>query len=262
MTTADSARAVHSIVFVLADPRALAGNPESAATTLQRLDHLVRQALTNSRAGAEHVTAHEFGILVSFLNSGAALTFVRVLQHLAGGAEGVPTRIGVHMGSLGTDEPQIENRPQLRLARQIAALARTGQALASPLFHNFVTQFDHRCKSMLQALPPIVDSQGRSVAVYEIRFDGMPALRMPTAAGGNVEPVADPLALPADDGRRQEFLKLVERALAEEIGPLANLVVRQAADSARSRAAFYRIIGDTLPDTVPRADFFKALDRL
>lgn len=261
MTSADHARTVHSIVFALADPKALGADAGAASTALQKLDRLVRQALTNSRAGAEHVTPNEFGILISFLNSGAALTFVRVLQHLATSPDGLPVRIGVHMGSLGADAPQVEQRPQLRLARQIASLARAGQALASPLFHNFVTQFDHRCKSMLQPLPPVIDGQGRTVTVYEIQFDGLPALRVPTAADGNIEPVADPIALPADDGRRQEFLRLVERALAEEIGPLANLVVRQAADATRTRAAFYRLIGDTLPDTVPRAEFFKTLDR-
>ena len=261
-SAAESARPVHSIVFTLADPDALGVDQETASAALERLDHLVRQALTNSRAGAEHLIGNEFGILVSFLNSGAALTFVRVLQQLAGGEGGLPIRIGVHMGSLGADQQQIEQRPQLRLARQIAALARTGQALASPLFHNFVTQFDHRCKSMLQAIPPVVDTQGRNMVVYEINFAGLPALRLPNARNAGAEPVADPVALPAADGRRQEFLQLVERTLAEEIGPLAQFIVRQAADTAHTRAAFYRIVGETLPDTVQRAEFFKALDRL
>ena len=261
-SAAESARAVHSIVFALADPSVLGVDPASVSATLKRLDHLVRQALTNSRAGAEHLVTNEFGILISFLNSGAALAFVRVLQHLAASEGGLPIRIGVHMGSLGTDDQQIEQRPQLRLARQIAALARAGQALASPLFHNFVTQFDHRCKSMLQAMPPVVDTQGRSMVVYEINFAGLPALRLPNARNAGAEPVADPVALPAADGRRQEFLQLVERTLAEEIGPLAQFIVRQAADTAHTRAAFYRIVGETLPDTVQRAEFFKALDRL
>ena len=105
-SAAESARAVHSIVFALADPSVLGVDPASVSATLKRLDHLVRQALTNSRAGAEHLVTNEFGILISFLNSGAALAFVRVLQHLAASEGGLPIRIGVHMGSLGTDDQQ------------------------------------------------------------------------------------------------------------------------------------------------------------
>lgn len=261
MTQTERTRAVHTLIVVLADPAALGVDSTSATGALERLRALVHRAIASSRTNAEHLVNNEFGMIASFLNSGAGLTFVRVLQHQAKAEFNLPIRVGVHLGSLGGEDDHLDQRAPVRLARQIAALAHAGQCLASPLFHNFVTQFDHRCKSMLKAIPPVIDSQGRSVQVFEISFADLPALRFPTA----VEAAAasnDPIAMPSDSTARLEFLDRVERVLADEIGPLANLIVRQAAEAAHTRAAFYRHIADTLPETVQRETFFKALDQL
>jgi hypothetical protein len=252
-------RAVHSIVCALPDASALRGSAASGTVVMQRLAALAAQALAQGRASAENVVEIDFGIAASFLNSGAALSFVRVLQHLAGGADGLPVRIGVHMGSLEAGDPQLGSRAPLRLARQVALLARPGQACASAMFHNFVTQFDHRCKSCLHAAPPLVSAQGHGVQVYEIRFDELPPLA--ETSERRSARATDPLALPVDAEARQSFLGRAETLLAEEIGPLARLIIRQAAETTHTRAAFYRTVGESLPPEIDRAAFFRALDR-
>lgn len=261
MPNGTGARAIHSIVFALLDPAALDSDGESVAAASQRLGRLVGQALTNGRSSAEHVLDIDFGTAIAFINSGTALDFVRVLQRLAAGTAGMPIRIGVHVGSLDDSDAHLEGRAVLRQARQIARFAPTGGALASPLFYKFVTQFDHRCKQLLSPAEPVTDAQGRELRAFAIRFDDTaePAGQFAT---DDAPRAADPMALPADAEQRLAFLRRSERLLAEEIGPLASLIVRQAAETARTRAGFYRLIGETLPEGTARAEFFRALDRL
>ena len=166
------------------------------------------------------------------------------------------------MGSLDGSDERPEQRGPVRLARQFALFAPAGKAYASPLFHNFVTQFDHRCKTMLHLLPPVVDSQGRSVQLYEIRYEGMPALDAKIDATSSVAPLVDPIALEAGSAERIAFLGKVERLLAEEIGPLAGRIVRKAAETAKTRASFFQLLAETLPEATERAEFFRAIDRL
>lgn len=256
-----SKRAVHSIVCVLPEPLA----PGRAASVIQQqlaqLGRLIAKALTQSRSSAEQVVDIEIGSAVAFLNSGAALNFVRVLQHFAG-QDGLPIRIGVHMGLLGSTDGQPDSRGPLRLARQIAMRASAGEAYASGLFHTFVTQFDHRCKSVLRPLSPYVDAQAREVTLYAMDFEQMPPLDLGDGEAAGALAANDLIALPTEPEQRRDFLQQVERLLAEEIGPMAGILVRQAAETEKTRAAFFRQITRKLPEDAARSKLFSALGRL
>lgn len=253
---------VHSIVC------ACFGNSVGTPAALEDLQGRVLLAVEQSGAAAERVVDLEIAFAAIFLNSMAAIECARHLYAQVSAT--VPLKIGIHLGPLDVADPQIGQRAPLRLARQIAVMAPAGRALVSPLFHHFVNQFGHSCKRMIHPSAPVLDAQGRSIPVFEAHFDKLPrdperptvltaaTIPAPTANGPMSLP-GEGGFLPADPARREAFLARAERVLADEIGPLAKLIVRKAETGARSRTAFYQQLVEAVPDAGRRVALLKIL---
>ena len=156
-----------------------------------------------------------------------------------------PVRGGIHVATLsmgGSDaEPSLSTRT-VENATRIAACAKPGQILASREFHTVVTRILKIDASHFRALPPEPRPAGVPAELYEI---------LPT--GGNVG---------GKTALSPEYMTLIERALAEEIGPLAGFLVKQARDASFDRNDLAARLSESIPPGPRRAAFLARVARL
>lgn len=187
----------------------------------------------------DQVLALADGVLAYFEHADRMLSFAHGFGGLATHA-GHPlqgARAGVHVAVLtnasNAQEPGLSTRT-VDLAARLAAAARPGQVLASREFHTLITRilkFDGAHFKLLT-----LDTSGAPVSqVFEILAAG-------SAAQG---------ALAITDA----YLGSIEQALAQEIGPMARILVRQAREACFDRADLARRLARLVPDPARRAAF-------
>lgn len=250
-------RAVFSIVCVAMAEDA---RPDSGAALRSREDlrSRIAAALREGGVTADNVAYVDGDAAVAcFHNSSAALDFARALAGLPADDNGGPCRASVHMGAVnvhGSSDAELAHRPAVRAGLQLMRAAPPGHALASQLFYNIVSQFDHRCKDLL--VPVGSRSERTGAQVFEIRAGSARAAeprarRAPRAQDGAL--------LPTDPVKRQACLAQAERTLAEEIGPMARIVVQRAAENVPTKIAFWQRVVAAVPDPGRREALMRKL---
>jgi hypothetical protein len=187
----------------------------------------------------DQVLALADGVMAYFEHADRMLSFAHGFGGLATHA-GHPlqgTRAGVHVAVLtnasNAQEPGLSTRTVAQSAR-LAAAARPGQVLASREFHTLITRilrFDNAHFKLLT-----LDTSGAPIGqVFEILPAG-------AAAQGAIA-ITD------------VYLTAIEQALAQEIGPMARILVRQAREASFDRADLARRLAKHVSDPARRAAF-------
>lgn len=194
------------------------------------------------------------GVLLSFSHPNQTLAYVRGLLTLLRSQiwELPPLRIGVHVAAMtrdtSTNEPTISGS-SIDGAMRVAILAEPNQALTTAQFQTVLVHLLKVGSGVLSPLGRRTTPSGKSLEVFEIVShqvmlpDTMPA---PTAAAHKAEAPADLSA---------EILSQVEHALAEHIGPIARVLVKQASSHLPDQNRFLVRLADAIPEPDKRREF-------
>ena len=150
----------------------------------------------------------------------------------------------------------------VNVAQRIMSFAEVGEILVSRSFYEVVARLREGNERLFRYMGVKRDKHVREHQLYAFGLhSGVPAHGQPAAAGGDERGAAaradtttgSPAgALPA------ALLIAEERRLAAYIGPLARVIVRRAAESARSVGELCRAIAEAIPDAADRASFLAA----
>ena len=150
----------------------------------------------------------------------------------------------------------------VNVAQRIMSFAEVGEILVSRSFYEVVARLREGNERLFRYMGSKRDKHVREHQLYAFGLQsGVPAHGLPVSAGGH-EPGSAERAdsttgsiagtLPA------ALLIAEERRLAAYIGPLARVIVRRAAESARSVGELCRAIAEAIPDAADRASFLAA----
>ncbi len=258
MSAGDTERGVFSIVCAAMSADAAPGS----AAALRAAAHLTERiglALRESRLAADTVAHAGDAAVACFHNSSAALSFATALVRLPADDHGEPCRASVHLGAVEVHDvadDELAQRAPVRAGLQLMRAARPAQVLVSQLFYNIVSQFDHRCKDLLVPLGAAAGPQGRSARIFRVRISKAGLLE-PGAVRRS--PDEDTAFLSEDPLKRLRFFESVERILADEIGPMARVVVQRAAENVPTKVAFCQRVVAAVPDPLRREAMLQRL---
>jgi hypothetical protein len=157
-----------------------------------------------------------------------------------------PVHMGLHVANMSRSGGTSNlSSGSMETAMRVGRLAGPHQALAT---HQFQTLVVHLLKVAGDRLRPLgrrTGTDGRPMDVFEVASGHAPA---PPDAPLETMPAA--------------VVTLAERLLAQEIGPIARLLVRQACpeDGAIDRREFARRLSMSIPDAARRRKFLAALE--
>lgn len=254
VSDASQDRSVYSVVCAVTASEAASGS----AAALRAKDLLrgrFTEVLRANRSTADRVGFFEDTGVACFHNSTAAIDFAAMLAELDGSGDDGPCRISVHMGAIdivGITDAQLGERPVVRVSSRLARRARPGQVLATQLFFNIVAQFDHRCKELL--IP--VDSRGAESGsqVYQLRHKAGESDGVRRKSERE-----DGAFLPEDPAKRKALMLATEAILAQEIGPMARIVVERAVQNVPTKVAFFQRVSASIDDPKRRDALMKRL---
>ena len=238
-----------------------------------------KQVEMKARFGALLATALEHTPAVDRLvldtGDGAALCFLGdpedglfAANSLRGGVldtpppEGLQLRLGINLGPVRVVK-DINGQPNvlgdgINVAQRVMSFAAPNQILVSRSYYEMVSRLSPEYGQLFNYIGLHRDKHVREHEVYEVQLaPGRPG------APVDVLPAAEPSSRPAVGTERTSpfdpaFLERLTTALAREIGPVAKLVVRRAAE----RAADARMLCAALAENVPapsRAAFLAGL---
>ena len=159
---------------------------------------------------------------------------------------GRAVRMGINLGPVKLVK-DINGQPNIigdgiNVAQRIMSFAAPGQILVSRSYYDVVSRLVARStRKLFQYEGPRTDKHVREHEVYEVQVAGASH-----GDAGAVEVRPEGLARPRFD---PAFLARVTSALAREIGPVAKILVRKAAD----RAADARSLCEALAQGIPEA---------
>jgi class 3 adenylate cyclase len=149
----------------------------------------------------------------------------------------------------------------INVAQRVMSFAAPNQILVSRSYYEVVSRLAPEYAQLFQYSGLHRDKHVREHEVYEVQLANTSARSPETAVEAGIPPGPAP-GSPASDRRPARFdpssLDQLAAALAREIGPVARLVVNQAAQ----RAADERVLGDMLAEHVPLANRAAFLDSL
>src|SRR5262245_29223371 len=182
----------------------------------------------------------------------------------APGARGLQLRIGINLGPVRLVK-DINGHGNvigdgINVAQRVMSFAEPNQILVSRSYYEVVSRLAPDYALLFQYVGLHRDKHVREHEVYEVHLSPPAPRRAEEAPDAEA---AAPAGRPAPSAGRPsrldpEFVERLAAALAGEIGPVAKLVVRRAAD----RAADERALGDAVAEHVPparRAAFVAAL---
>ena len=148
----------------------------------------------------------------------------------------------------------------INVAQRIMSFAGENEILVSRSYYEVVARLSEGNERLFQYLGIRKDKHIREHQVYAFGPVGHqepsvaksgedPGTLAARTGNSAAEAPATTLVLPASD------LAEAERGLAKRIGPLAGVLVKRAAQSARDRGDFYQTIAVAIPDGADRADF-------
>lgn len=258
--SAESERAVFSIVCIGTGEEPAPGTG-AALRAVAHLRERVPLALRQGRLAADLVAYADGSAVACFHNSSAALGFAStvVSDDTATTTDTVACRASLHMGAVavhGVADAEIARRPPVRAGLQILRVTPPGQVLASQLFYNIVSQFDHRCKELLAPAGAVVDRNGKPMQLFRLSAAAQPEEDVRARRESRLR---DGAFLPDEAAARQAALSAAERLLAEEIGPIAKIVVQRAAETVPTKVAFCQRVVAALPDPGKRERLMQRL---
>jgi hypothetical protein len=222
-----------------------AGAPAEARAALQ---HLLEADATLPRP--ETILPVGAGLVFCFDYPTRTLEFVRLLgARLRGGDWPLPPlQMGIHIATMSRspDAPEATlSGGSIDGATRAARLAAPNQAIATSQFQTLVVQLLKINQGHFIHLGRRTASDGKTVDAYEIPPFALAPGKTRSAGAG---------ALPPD------LVNEAERLLANEIGPLAKLLVRQTATEKIDRSAFVQALAASIPDGSRRSAFVTALN--
>lgn len=182
------------------------------------------------------------------------------------GAAAQELRTGINLGpiKLVTDLNGRTNvvGDGVNVAQRIMSFAEVREILVSRSFYEVVARLREGNERLFRYMGSKRDKHVREHQLYAFGLhSGVPAHGQPAGAGGD-DRAAAVQADTATGGLARAFpaelLIAEERRLAAYIGPLARVIVRRAAESARSVGELCRAIAEAIPDAADRASFLAA----
>lgn len=164
-----------------------------------------------------------------------------------------PLRTGINLGpvKLVTD---LNGRPNVvgdgvNVAQRVMGFAEVGEVLVSRSYYEVVARLREGNERMFRYMGSKRDKHVREHQLY--------AFSLHAGAGHPCAPARpdESLAEAAGEWLPAELLAEEERRLASYIGPLARVIVRRAAETARTPAELSSAIAAAIPDPADRASF-------
>jgi hypothetical protein len=202
------------------------------------------------------------GVLVSFDHPTQTLNYARALVALARSSawDLPPLRIGIHVAALNRATAESQEATisgsSIDGAMRIASLAEPNQALATAQFQTVLV---HLLKLGAGALNPLgkrTTTSGKSLDAFEVIVASAPA-PAPTPA-----PALAALEAARSTGLGEEALAQIEHALAEQIGPIARVLVKQASVHLPDQNRFLIQLADAVPEPEKRREFLSRATRI
>jgi hypothetical protein len=203
------------------------------------------------------------GLLVNFDHPTQTLNFTRALLALAHSSawDLPPLRIGIHVAAFQratSDSPESTiSGSSIDGAMRVAGLAGPNQALATAQFQTVVVHLLKLGSGALHPLGKRTTASGKTLDVFEVQSSGTPPPG-PVAATA-AEPMAEPAA-PA--GLSADALAQIEHALAEQIGPIARVLMKQASTHLPDQNRFLIHLADAVPEPDKRREFLSRATRI
>ncbi len=147
----------------------------------------------------------------------------------------------------------------INVAQRIMSFAAESEILVSRSYYEVVARLSEGNERLFRYLGIRKDKHVREHELYAFGLTG----RAPASvAAPPTDPATDPAtnselgtAAVAASALTAANLAEAERGLAERIGPLAGILVKRAAESAKDPGEFYQTIALAIPDGADRADF-------
>ncbi len=147
----------------------------------------------------------------------------------------------------------------INVAQRIMSFAGENEILVSRSYYEVVARLSEGNERLFRYLGIKTDKHVREHELYAFGLsDSAPA----SVAAAPTDPATDPptdselgTAAVAASALTAANLAEAERGLARRIGPLAGILVKRAAESAKDPGEFYQTIALAIPDGADRADF-------
>ena len=195
-----------------------------------------------------------------------AATAINQAIRKASGEAAQELRTGINLGpiKLVTDLNGRTNviGDGVNVAQRIMSFADVGEILVSRSYYEVVARLREGNERLFRYMGSKRDKHVREHQLYAFGLDsGLSVGAQPVDAGVGEAGLAEPSAAPADvftAALPAALLAAEEHRLATYIGPLARVIVRRAAESARSASELYSAIAAVIPDPADRASFLAA----
>jgi hypothetical protein len=146
----------------------------------------------------------------------------------------------------------------VNVAQRIMSFAEVGEILVSRSYYEVVARLREGNERLFRYMGSKRDKHVREHQLYAFGLhSGVPAHGQPPVVEAE-EPRAAGRAEATSGGFDAALLAAEERRLAAWIGPLARVIVRRAAESARSVGELCAAIAEAIPDPADRASFLAA----
>ena len=225
-----------------------------------RLNELLTQAIGGVAESERLILDTGDGAALCFLGDPEDALFVATAVNDAVKSEaGEATqtlRTGINLGPIKV-VTDLNGQPNavgdgINVAQRIMSFAGENEILVSRSYYEVVARLNEGNERLFRYLGIKKDKHVREHQLYAFGLTGCGAASVAEAetdsASGTEAPAAES-ALTASD------LAEAERGLAERIGPLAGILVKRAAGSAKGRGDFYQTIAAAIPDEADRASF-------
>ena len=173
-------------------------------------------------------------------------------------------RVGINLGPVKiitdlNDHPNVVG-DGINVAQRIMSFADDDEILVSRSYYEVVARLKEGNEQLFRYMGAKKDKHIREHQVYAFAAEGLPAV----SAGKRIE-AGDEIRLESPEPQAPEpqesnvyskdFLDAVEHKLSELIGPLARVIVRRAAASAKSTKEFYATVASVIHDDSDRTAF-------
>lgn len=202
------------------------------------------------------------GLLVNFDHPTQTLNFTRALLALAHSSawDLPPVRIGIHVAAFQratSDSPESTiSGSSIDGAMRVASLAEPNQALATAQFQTVVVHLLKMGSGALHPLGKRTTTSGKTLDVFEVQPSGTPVPAEVPAAPAAPAAAPDPAALSGD------ALAQIEHALAEQIGPIARVLMKQASAHLPDQNRFLIHLADAVPEADKRREFLSRATKI
>lgn len=259
-----------SVVFI--DIVGYSKTPDSRQLAMKtRLNELLTQAMGGVAESERLILDTGDGAALCFLGDPEDALFVATAVNEAVKSEvgeaAQTLRTGINLGPIKV-VTDLNGQPNavgdgINVAQRIMSFAGENEILVSRSYYEVVARLSEGNERLFRYLGVKKDKHVREHQIYAFGLAGCGAASKAEtdSASGTEVPAARPrdnaTELPpvADFALTASDLAEAERALAELIGPLAGILVKRAAGSAKGRGDFYQTIAAAIQDEADRASF-------